>query len=106
VYLILDSAKAAEFLDDLIEFVQPVSHAGILNSLSQTLIKITAPGIPDFYQGTELWDFNLVDPDNRRPVDFGMRQSCWLQSVNRTMSDRRWRVVCSASPKTARSRCS
>jgi (1->4)-alpha-D-glucan 1-alpha-D-glucosylmutase len=75
VHRILDPATAAEFLDDLIEFVQPVSRAGILNSLSQTLIKITAPGIPDFYQGTELWDFNLVDPDNRRAVDFGIRQS-------------------------------
>jgi (1->4)-alpha-D-glucan 1-alpha-D-glucosylmutase len=43
------------------------------NSLSQTLLKITSPGVPDFYQGTELWDFSLVDPDNRRPVDFRAR---------------------------------
>ena len=43
---------------------------GIYNSLAQLLIKITAPGVPDFYQGTELWDLNLVDPDNRRPVDY------------------------------------
>jgi (1->4)-alpha-D-glucan 1-alpha-D-glucosylmutase len=46
----------------------------MLNSLAQTLIKITAPGVPDFYQGAELWDLNLVDPDNRRPVDFPRRR--------------------------------
>jgi (1->4)-alpha-D-glucan 1-alpha-D-glucosylmutase len=45
----------------------------VYNSLSQVLLKIAAPGIPDFYQGTELWDFSLVDPDNRRPVDYGTR---------------------------------
>ena len=44
--------------------------SGIYNSLAQLLIKITAPGVPDFYQGTEFWDLNLVDPDNRRPVDY------------------------------------
>jgi (1->4)-alpha-D-glucan 1-alpha-D-glucosylmutase len=75
VHRILDPGSAGEFLDDLIEFVQPVTRAGILSSLSQTLIKITAPGVPDFYQGTELWDFNLVDPDNRRPVDFHTRKA-------------------------------
>ncbi len=47
----------------------------MLNSLSQTLIKITSPGVPDFYQGTELWDLSLVDPDNRRPVDFEKRRA-------------------------------
>ena len=46
---------------------------GVYNSLSQTTLKMTCPGLPDFYQGTELWDFNLVDPDNRRPVDFEKR---------------------------------
>ncbi|HEY2105563.1 MAG TPA: hypothetical protein VGH29_07250, partial [Candidatus Binataceae bacterium] len=45
-----------------------------LNSLAQTLLKLTTPGIPDFYQGTELWDFSLVDPDNRRPVDYALRR--------------------------------
>ena len=47
----------------------------MINSLSQVLIKMTAPGTPDFYQGTELWDFSLVDPDNRRPVDFAQRRA-------------------------------
>jgi (1->4)-alpha-D-glucan 1-alpha-D-glucosylmutase len=61
------------FLQELKPFQVKVAHYGVFNSLSQTLLKITAPGVPDFYQGTELWDFNLVDPDNRRPVDFGIR---------------------------------
>jgi (1->4)-alpha-D-glucan 1-alpha-D-glucosylmutase len=47
----------------------------MMNSLSQTLIKITCPGVPDFYQGTELWDLSMVDPDNRRPVDFSLRKT-------------------------------
>ena len=51
-----------------------VAQLGIYNSLAQLLIKITAPGVPDFYQGTELWDLNLVDPDNRRPVDYDARR--------------------------------
>jgi (1->4)-alpha-D-glucan 1-alpha-D-glucosylmutase len=50
-----------------------VNRLGMFNSLSQTLLKITSPGIPDFYQGSELWDLSLVDPDNRRPVDFAKR---------------------------------
>ena len=47
----------------------------MLNSLAQTLLKIASPGVPDTYQGTELWDFSLVDPDNRRPVDYDRRVS-------------------------------
>ncbi|HSD62485.1 MAG TPA: malto-oligosyltrehalose synthase [Ignavibacteriaceae bacterium] len=62
------------FLKDLREFQKYISYYGVLNSLSQTLIKMTAPGIPDFYQGSELWDLNLVDPDNRRPVNFKKRR--------------------------------
>jgi (1->4)-alpha-D-glucan 1-alpha-D-glucosylmutase len=59
----------------LAQFVAEVADAGFVNSLSQVLLKATLPGVPDFYQGTELWDFSLVDPDNRRPVDFAHRQS-------------------------------
>jgi len=62
------------FLNEFIPFQKTIAYYGIFNSLSQLLLKITTPGIPDFYQGTELWDFNLVDPDNRRPVDFGVRE--------------------------------
>jgi (1->4)-alpha-D-glucan 1-alpha-D-glucosylmutase len=61
------------FLTDLLRFQTGVAQAGMWNSLAQTLLKITSPGVPDFYQGTELWDFSLVDPDNRRPVDFAKR---------------------------------
>jgi (1->4)-alpha-D-glucan 1-alpha-D-glucosylmutase len=54
--------------------VRRIAHAGFINSLAQVLIKVAAPGVPDFYQGTEFWDFHLVDPDNRRSVDYQARQ--------------------------------
>ncbi|NJD57110.1 MAG: malto-oligosyltrehalose synthase [Nitrospirae bacterium] len=62
-----------QFLENLTSFQERISHLGMFTSLSQTLLKITSPGVPDFYQGTEVWDFSLVDPDNRRPVDYAMR---------------------------------
>jgi (1->4)-alpha-D-glucan 1-alpha-D-glucosylmutase len=71
---ILSPFEGNPFLKELLPFQKKVAHFGIFNSLSQTLIKITAPGVPDFYQGTELWDLNLVDPDNRHPVDFEKRR--------------------------------
>jgi len=70
---ILEPGENNHFLRDFLEFQRGIACYGAVNSLSQTLLKITSPGIPDFYQGTELWDFSLVDPDNRRPVDFGAR---------------------------------
>jgi (1->4)-alpha-D-glucan 1-alpha-D-glucosylmutase len=71
---ILEIAPENRFLNEFTEFQQTISRAGMFNSLSQTLLKITSPGVPDFYQGTEIWDFSLVDPDNRRPVDFTQRR--------------------------------
>src|SRR5262249_18018899 len=71
---ILHPETGRAFLEDLLPLQRRVSHLGMINSLAQTLLKIAAPGVPDFYQGTELWDFSLVDPDNRRPVDYGTRQ--------------------------------
>ena len=62
------------FLTEFKTFERSVDFFGKLNSLSQTLLKMTSPGVPDFYQGSELWDFNLVDPDNRRPVDYSIRR--------------------------------
>jgi (1->4)-alpha-D-glucan 1-alpha-D-glucosylmutase len=62
------------FLYDFLPFQQKIAHYGIYNSLAQTLLKITCPGIPDFYQGSELWNLSMVDPDNRRPVDFLLQQ--------------------------------
>jgi (1->4)-alpha-D-glucan 1-alpha-D-glucosylmutase len=64
----------AEFTADLAAFVAPLVAPGRVNSLAQTLLKLTAPGVPDFYQGSELWDLSLVDPDNRRPVDYELRR--------------------------------
>lgn len=72
---ILRPSEETQFLAAFVPFQRKVAFYGMLNSLSQTIIKLTAPGVPDLYQGTELWDLNLVDPDNRRPVDFGMRTS-------------------------------
>jgi (1->4)-alpha-D-glucan 1-alpha-D-glucosylmutase len=63
------------FLKDLKQTVARVAHLGLLVGLSQALVKVASPGVPDYYQGTELWDFSLVDPDNRRPVDYGVRKA-------------------------------
>ncbi|MGE5796068.1 MAG: malto-oligosyltrehalose synthase, partial [Ignavibacteria bacterium] len=70
------------FMKDFSGFQRKISHYGILNSLSQTLLKITSPGVPDFYQGRELWDFSFVDPDNRSRVDYKIRKEI-LEDINR-----------------------
>ena len=70
---ILKRQPESQFLRDIIPFQQKIAHHGLYNSLSQILLKITAPGVPDFYQGTEIWNFSLVDPDNRQPVDYSLR---------------------------------
>ncbi|WP_158798443.1 malto-oligosyltrehalose synthase [Pedobacter sp. L105] len=67
--------RKGDFWSSFSPFHQKVADFGILNSLSQLLLKFTCPGIPDTYQGTELWDLNLVDPDNRRPVDYQQRKA-------------------------------
>jgi (1->4)-alpha-D-glucan 1-alpha-D-glucosylmutase len=67
-------APRSPFRDAFLPFQRLVALYGSVNSLAQTLLKIASPGIPDFYQGSELWDLSLVDPDNRRPVDFAVRQ--------------------------------
>ncbi|MFQ3584172.1 MAG: malto-oligosyltrehalose synthase, partial [Cyanobacteriota bacterium] len=70
------------FLESFLPFQRKIAHFGIFNSLSQTLVKLTSPGIPDIYQGTELWDLSMVDPDNRRPVDFSRRMA-YLEEIQR-----------------------
>ena len=70
---LLDPDPAVAFPTAFWALWQRVARVGLVNSLSQTLIKITAPGLPDFYQGTEFWDFSMVDPDNRQPVDYALR---------------------------------
>jgi (1->4)-alpha-D-glucan 1-alpha-D-glucosylmutase len=73
---VLDSSfeRSADFLADLRSFASEIARYGMLNSLAQTVLKLAAPGVPDVYQGQEVWDFSLVDPDNRREVDFRARR--------------------------------
>jgi (1->4)-alpha-D-glucan 1-alpha-D-glucosylmutase len=71
----LDPRANHGFLEEFRKFVGTLFHAGMWNSLSQTLLKIASPGVPDFYQGSEIWNFSLVDPDNRRPVDYALRRN-------------------------------
>jgi (1->4)-alpha-D-glucan 1-alpha-D-glucosylmutase len=76
-----------EFIASLERFVEPLILPGRINSLAQTLIKMVAPGVPDFYQGTELWDLSLVDPDNRRPVDFELRAALVRRAQSLSAAD-------------------
>ena len=85
---ILASKSQNPFLDDFLPFQQRIARYGVYNSLSQVLIKILAPGLPDFFQGTELWSWNLVDPDNRHPVDFTFRQDLLQRLLNRQESEK------------------
>ena len=87
----LDAERPAQVVADLHGFVQRIAAAGAVGSLGQVLLRTTCPGVPDLYQGTECWDFSLVDPDNRRPVDFSARQAalaagdapagCWARGA-------------------------
>jgi len=72
---ILDPAASSRFLHSFGGFAEKIAQWGAANSLTQTVLKLTLPGVPDFYQGSELWDLSLVDPDNRRPVDFDARRA-------------------------------
>src|SRR6202035_595973 len=72
---LLDPRRSASFLSSLRAFVETVAQAAAANTLAQTLLKLTVPGVPDLYQGTEFWDLSLVDPDNRRPVDYDAREA-------------------------------
>jgi (1->4)-alpha-D-glucan 1-alpha-D-glucosylmutase len=84
---ILSSEDNREFLHDFRQFQKKVAYFGMVNGLSQTLLKIAAPGVPDFYQGSELWDLRLVDPDNRGPVDFTKRADTLRRIVNADTTD-------------------
>ncbi|HWC18689.1 MAG TPA: malto-oligosyltrehalose synthase, partial [Terriglobales bacterium] len=83
--------RTNSFVTLMQDFLEPVSYFGMINSLAQTALKLASPGVPDFYQGTDLWDFSLVDPDNRRPVDFEARKHMLGQLRN-----------CSNAPALAR----
>jgi (1->4)-alpha-D-glucan 1-alpha-D-glucosylmutase len=71
---VLERSEGNEFLADFLALQPVVARMGMVNALAQTLVKLAAPGVPDVYQGQELWDFSLVDPDNRRPVDYALRE--------------------------------
>lgn len=71
---IMDMEQSVAFLQSIYLFIQEISATGTINSLAQTLLRNTTPGIPDLYQGAELWDLSMVDPDNRTPVDYDMRR--------------------------------
>ncbi len=71
---ILETSLKAKFLPSFLPVAKEMARLGAINSLTQTLLKLTSPGVPDIYQGNEIWDFSLVDPDNRRPVDYKRRR--------------------------------
>jgi (1->4)-alpha-D-glucan 1-alpha-D-glucosylmutase len=83
VAAILDEERGRRFLADFRVFQRRVDHYGLFNGLSQLLWKLASPGVPDVYQGTELWDFSLVDPDNRRPVDYARRRRLLAELARR-----------------------
>jgi (1->4)-alpha-D-glucan 1-alpha-D-glucosylmutase len=83
---ILAPASGQPFLENFLPRAARIAHLGMVNSLAQTVLKITSPGVPDIYQGNESWDFSLVDPDNRRPVDYARLQE--LEAAISTRSPR------------------
>jgi (1->4)-alpha-D-glucan 1-alpha-D-glucosylmutase len=85
----LDANRSQAFLSQYRPFQERVARLGVQNSLVQTVIKLTAPGVPDIYQGSELWNLNMMDPDNRRPVDFGRGRQMLLQQSESSARCRR-----------------
>ena len=91
--------KSSDFIADLEGVVSRLNHPGRLNSLAQSLLRYTAPGIPDTYQGSELWDYRLVDPDNRTAVDYALRQSMLAQLKGGLSPEEIMRLEESGMPK-------
>lgn len=87
VAAVLERERNAAFFEDFLPFKRWVARLGLYNSLSQTLLRMTAPGVPDIYQGCELWQLSLVDPDNRRPVDFERRRALLDRLAAEEMAD-------------------
>jgi (1->4)-alpha-D-glucan 1-alpha-D-glucosylmutase len=94
LYQLLDSHVSAPFIDSLYRFVNSIAAAGALNGMTQQLLKLTAPGVPDIYQGCEWWDFSFADPDNRRPVDFAARAHALTSGENIAQLLTHWRDGC------------
>jgi (1->4)-alpha-D-glucan 1-alpha-D-glucosylmutase len=93
-----DSLADPAFTDDVRQFVQPLVGPGRINGLAQILIKLTAPGVPDLYQGSELWDLRLVDPDNRHLIDYDQRRRA-LTEVEQLTAETIWRRADDGLPK-------
>jgi (1->4)-alpha-D-glucan 1-alpha-D-glucosylmutase len=74
LFAILDPSRSSRLWEELAAFAARIGPAGAVNGLTQTVLRLTVPGVPDLYQGTDLWDGSLVDPDNRRPVDYALRR--------------------------------
>jgi (1->4)-alpha-D-glucan 1-alpha-D-glucosylmutase len=91
VRVALDVSRQNAFLDVFIPFQEQVAALGVSNSLVQTALKLTLPGMPDIYQGSELWDLSLVDPDNRRPVDYPLRARLLAETTTLSAMARDWR---------------
>ncbi|ARW15596.1 malto-oligosyltrehalose synthase [Komagataeibacter europaeus] len=89
---LLDPIVCASFLQQMAGFVDRIAPAGALNGLAQTLLRLTAPGVPDLYQGCELWDFSLVDPDNRAPVNFDYRAGLLEHATSFAAAAADWRT--------------
>jgi (1->4)-alpha-D-glucan 1-alpha-D-glucosylmutase len=87
----LDPRRSGDFLADLARFVGKIGPAGALNGLVQLTLRLTIPGVPDTYQGTEFWDFSLVDPDNRRPIDFEARREALAAATDLADLAAAWR---------------
>jgi (1->4)-alpha-D-glucan 1-alpha-D-glucosylmutase len=88
---LLDPARSAAFLSGLRDFAGHIAPAGALNGLAQLILRCAAPGVPDLYQGTEFWDLSLVDPDNRRPVDYDSRRAGLAGGATLAKLARDWR---------------
>jgi (1->4)-alpha-D-glucan 1-alpha-D-glucosylmutase len=93
VQLLLDESCSGLFLEDFLAVQHGMAQFGMWNSLAQTLLKMTVPGVPDCYQGCELWDLSLVDPDNRRPVDYNQRRRCLTELQQRCQESEQRELV-------------
>jgi (1->4)-alpha-D-glucan 1-alpha-D-glucosylmutase len=83
---VLDPSPKNKFIPSFLPVAEEIARLGAINSLSQVVLKLTAPGVPDIYQGSEIWNFSLVDPDNRRPVDYRQRREM-LDSLETVSSE-------------------
>src|SRR4029077_20068967 len=92
LHAVLEAGTGDAFLQDFAGWLQKVMPIGVARSLGQTVLRMTVPGIPDLYQGTDFWDFSLVDPDNRSPVDYQARENTLKDAKGPIDDVREWRA--------------